>query len=130
MNDQRAVKVDDAQAVLWSAEALEKSEFEVFELAYQAWYRETPDVNRLERIFAEYMFDEIVPFWVRQFTRETLQANDAWLREEEMEVHVYLGICVRAAAVTIVSTTGLALSLFFPQVIFPWIEADFAALPA
>lgn len=130
MSDQRSVKVDDAQAVLWSAEVLEKSEFEVFELAYQAWYRESPEVARLERIFADYMFDEVVPFWVRQFTRDTLEKSDAWRRDEETEVLVYLGIRLRAASTTIVCTAGLALSLFFPQMIFPWIEADFTALSA
>lgn len=130
MSHQRSVTVDDAQAVLWSAEVLEKSEFEVFELAYRAWYREQPEVNRLERVFADYMFDEVVPFWVRQFTRETLESSDAWLREEETEVHVYLANTLRAASKAFVTTACLALSLFFPQVIFPWIEADFAALPA
>jgi len=54
LSDQRSVAVDDAQAVLWSADILEKSEFDVFEMAYQVWYRETPDVNHLERIFADY----------------------------------------------------------------------------
>lgn len=130
LSTQRSVQVDDAQAVLWSAEILEKSEFDVFEMAYRAWYREAPDVKRLECVFAEYMFDEVVPFWVRQFTRETLQANDGWCRDEEMEVHVYLGICLRAASAAMVSTTGLALSLFLPRATFPWIETDFAALPA
>jgi hypothetical protein len=124
------VKVDDAQAVLWSAEILEKSEFEVFEMAYRAWYREAADCRRLERIFADYMFDEIVPFWVRQFTRATLEANDDWRREEEMPMHVYLGICFRAASASVASTFGLALSLFVPRVMFPSIETDFAALPA
>jgi hypothetical protein len=124
------VKVDDAQAVLWSAEILEKSEFEVFEMAYQSWYRETPDVNRLERIFAEYMFDEIVPFWVRQFTRATLEAHHNWSRDEEMEVGEYLGMCLRAASATLCSTAALAASLFFPRMIFPWIDADLTALPA
>ncbi len=130
MSDQRSVQVDDAQAVLWSAEILEKSEFEVFETAYQAWYRETPDVTRLERIFADYMFDEVVPFWVRQFTRTTLEAHDDWRRDEEMPVHEYVGACLRAASTTIVSTAVRALSLFLPYVIFPWIGADSAALPA
>ncbi len=130
MSEQRSVKVDDAQAVLWSAEILEKSEFEVFELAYQAWYQEEPEVIRLERIFAGYMFDEAVPFWVRQFARTTLEAHDDWLRDEEMEVHEYLRACLRAASTTILSTVGLALSLFLPYVIFPWVGADYAALPA
>lgn len=130
MSDKSSVKVDDAQAVLWSAEILEKSEFEVFDLAYQAWYREAPDVNRLERIFADYMFDETVPFWVRQFTRTTLDAHDSWPRDEETDVRIYLGNCLRGASTTIRATVGLAVSLFLPHIIFPWIEADFAALPA
>jgi hypothetical protein len=116
--------------VLWSAEILEKSEFEVFELAYQAWYRSTPDTTRLELIFAEYMFDGVVPFWVRQFTRTTLEPHHDWQRDEEMQVHQYLGACLRAAAATLLSTAGLAMSLFLPQVVFPWVDADFAALPA
>lgn len=124
------MQVDDAQAVLWSAEILEKSEFEVFELAYQAWYRETPDVNCLERIFAGYMFDETVPFWVRQFTRATLDAHHNWSRDEEMKICEYLGACLRSTSATLCSTAGLALSLFFPHVVFSWIDADLAALPA
>ena len=89
-----------------------------------------PDVTRLERIFADYMFDEVVPFWVRQFTRATLDAHDDWRRDEEMPVHEYVGACLRAASTKIVSTAALALSLFLPHVVFPWIDADYAALPA
>ncbi len=130
MSDQWSVEVDDAQAVLWSAEILGKSEFEVFETTYQAWYRETPDVNRLERIFADYMFDEVVPFWVRQFTRTTLEAHDEWWRDERMEVHEAVRVYLRAASTTLLATVGLALSLFLPHVVFPSIDADYAALPA
>lgn len=130
MSEKRSVKVDDAQSVLWSAEILEKSEFEVFEIAYQAWYRETPDVARLERIFADYMFDEVVPFWVRQFTRATLDAHDDWRRDEEMKVHEYLGACLRAASTAVASTAALALSLFLPHVLFFCIDTEHAALPA
>lgn len=130
MSDQRSVKVDDAQAVPWSAEILEKSEFDVFEMAYQAWYREVPDINRLERIFAGCMFDETVPFWVRHFTRATLEAHDDWSRHEEMKVHVYLGNCLCAMSATIRSNAGLALSLFLPRIIFPWPDPGLAALPA
>ena len=116
--------------VLWSAEILEKSEFEVFELAYRAWYRAVPDTARLERIFAEYMFDGAVPFWVRQFTRTTLESHQDWCRHEEMEVCGYLLATLRAASAALASTAGLALSLFLPHLVFPWIDADFAALPA
>ena len=111
MSDQRSVTVDDAQAVLWTADILEKSEFDVFEEAYRAWYREAADTNRMERIFADYMFEEIVPFWVRQFSQ-------------------YLGMYLGTIATTVRATTGLAASLFLPHVVFGGIEADFAAFPA
>ena len=114
----------------WSAEILEKSEFDVFEMAYQAWYREVPDVDRLERIFADYMFDESMPFWVRQFTRSTLEEHDGWRWHEQMPVHEYVRMCLCAASKTVLSTVGLALSLFLPGVVFPGIDADYAALPA
>ena len=130
LSDQRSVTVDDTQMVRWSAEILEKSEFEVFEMAYEAWYRETPDTIRLEHIFAEYMFDGVVPFWVRQFTRATLETHDGWARDGETGVREYLCACLQSATATLISTTALALSLFLPQVVFPWIDADFAALPA
>lgn len=130
MNDQRSVKVDDALLVLWSAEILQKTEFELFQTAYRAWYREEPEVDRLERIFASYMFDEVVPFWVRQFARTTLDENDGWREFEEMAVCEYMGICLRGASAAIVSTAVLALSLFLPHVVFPWIDADYAAFPA
>jgi hypothetical protein len=130
LSDQRSVKVDDALLVLWSAEILQKTEFELFETAYRAWYREEPDGSRLERIFADYMFDEVVPFWVRQFARTTLDEHDGWRNAEEMTVGEYLGVCLRTASTTILSTTGLALSLFLPGVVFPWIDPDYAAFPA
>lgn len=130
MRQQRSETVDDAQMVLWSAEILERSEFEVFEQAYQAWYRETPDTARLERVFAEYMFDGIVPFWVRQFTRTTVESSGSWCQYEELEVRQYLFECLGAASAALCSTAGLALSLFLPHMAFPWVDADFAALPA
>ena len=130
MSDQRSVTVDDVRMVLWSAEILDKSEFEVFEMAYQAWYRETPETTYLERFFARYMFDGVAPFWVRQFVRATLEAHGDWRRDEERTVGEYLGACLRGATTAILSTTGLALSLFLPRIIFPCISTDFEALPA
>ena len=126
MNDPRSVKVDDAQTILWCAEILQTSEFEVFEMAYRAWYREQPEVARLERVFADYMFDEVVPFWVRQFTRTILDENDGWRSTEEESVGEFLSAWMRTA----ICTAGLALSLFLPHVVFPWIDTDYAAFPA
>lgn len=130
MSDQRSVKVDDALLVLWSAEILHKSEFEVFEMAFRAWYREDPDVSRLERIFAEYMFDEVVPFWVRQFARTTLDEHDGWRVADNMAMGEYLGVCLRGVSTTLLSTAVLAVSLFLPRMVFPWIDTDYSAFPA
>ena len=130
MSHQRSVTVDDAQTILWCAEILQKSEFEVFEMAYLAWYREEPDTRQLERIFAGYMFDEVVPFWVRQFTRTTLDAHDGWGPADEIRVGPYLDACLRALATTVCSTGALALGLFLPHVVFPWNDADYATFPA
>ena len=124
------MSVDDVQAVLWSAEILDKSEFDVFEMAYRAWYREMPDINRLERIFADYMFAEAVPFWVRQFTRAILEQHDAWQWDEQMAVHEYVRARLRAASATVLSTVELALSLFLPHVVLPGIDASYAVLSA
>ncbi len=130
MSDQWSVSVDDAQAVLWSAEILKKSEFDVFEMAYRTWYRETPDVARLECIFADYMFTEAVPFWVRQFTRATLEEHDEWQWHEQMAVHEYVRARLSAASTTALSTVGLTLSLFLPRLAFPGIDANCAVLSA
>lgn len=130
MRDQRSVKVDDTTTVQLSAEILDKSEFDVFELAYQAWYREVPDTTRLERIFARYMFDGVAPFWVRQFTRTTLEAHPDWGCDDDMSTAAYLGDCLRGTATAIRSTASLALSLFLPWVILPGIDTAIAALPA
>ena len=122
--------IDDARMVMWCADMLEKSEFEVFEMAYQAWYRETPDTTRLERIFVAYMFSGVAPFWVRQFTRSTARAlGDAPL-DDDTEVWAYVVRCSRAAASTIAVTFALAVRLFLPRMAFPDLDAEPRALPA
>ena len=130
MSVQRSVAVDDAQMVLWSADILEKTEFEVFEMAYEAWFREPADPARLERAFAVYMFDGVAPFWVRQFTRSTLNACDGWCREDETKVWEYVVGRTRAATSASVATFELAVSLFLPEVAFPCVDAEPQALPA
>lgn len=130
MSDQRSVAVDDAQMVLWSADILEKTEFEVFEMAYRAWYREPPETVYLERVFAGYMFNGIAPFWVRQFTRSTMDACDGWRHEQEMNVPQYVVLCAGAVVTATLVTGGLALSLFLPEVAFSCADAGLEALPA
>lgn len=130
LSEQRAATLDDSQMVLWSAEILQKTEFEVFEQAYHAWYQETPETVRLERIFAAYMFDGVVPFWVRQFTRTTVECAEIDFAREHGEAHRYLIDGLRAASGTLRCTALLALTLFLPYLVFPWSDAEIGALPA
>ncbi|NIR97539.1 MAG: hypothetical protein GWN05_07750 [Gammaproteobacteria bacterium] len=53
--------------------ALDITEFRVFELAFATWYGYTPSPKRIEADFVPYMFDGVVPHWVRQYTRKVLR---------------------------------------------------------
>lgn len=64
----------DAEAVRDAAFALKVSEFDLFRLAYRRWYGRDAEIKPLERVFAAYMFHQVVPAWVRQFCREVLAA--------------------------------------------------------
>ena len=66
----------DVEEVLDVAAALDINEFEVFHLAYDWWHGETSTDAEIEPIFVKYMFNSVVPPWVRQFTRMALQLRD------------------------------------------------------
>ena len=62
---------------------LQITEFKFFHLAYTQWFGNEISENRLEHIFAEYMFEDIVPHWVRHFTRKILSLNGQGALETE-----------------------------------------------
>ena len=61
------------QAVLDTAALLDITEFRVFELAYANWYGRRAEASHIEPFFVDYMFNDIVPPWVGQFTRKVLR---------------------------------------------------------
>jgi len=63
---------DDACQVMDAAAALDVREFELFRLAYLRWHDAEPLHDRLEGVFARYMFFQEIPPYVRQFAREAL----------------------------------------------------------
>jgi len=71
---------EDVSDVLESASLLEVSEFRVFELAYAAWFGR-PAAGRalkaLDRLFFDYLYRDVVPPWVRAFTRELVERDRA-----------------------------------------------------
>lgn len=52
-----------------TAGLLDVSEFELFDLAYRDWYGRAAAPAELERNFARFMFQDVVPFWLRRYCR-------------------------------------------------------------
>lgn len=59
----------DVRAVLDAAALLDITEYELFHLAYLRWHGERAGQQTLEPFFVAYMFDDVVPPWVRHFSR-------------------------------------------------------------
>lgn len=67
----------DVQQVLDASAHLRISEFDLFQLAWERWTGQVADEQRLEPLFAEYMFKQIVPVWARHFAREVMACVEA-----------------------------------------------------
>lgn len=65
----------DVRSVLRAASLLSVGEFRVFEIAYEQWYGEPGDAKRIERSFAAYMFNDVIPVWVRHFCKKVVQLD-------------------------------------------------------
>lgn len=70
-----AQTADDPGLVLRATALLDIREFDFFVLAHNWWFGRGPDMTALERVFAAYMFKQIVPAWVRQYAREILHLD-------------------------------------------------------
>lgn len=66
----------DIETVLNAAAVLDVTEFRLFELAWADWYGRRGPVEQVEPFFVRYMFDQVVPDWVRQFARKILALSD------------------------------------------------------
>jgi len=68
---------EDARLVMDAAAALQIREFDVFVQAYRRWRDRDPLPDRIEDVFAAYMFAQQVPAYVRQFAREAVKQERA-----------------------------------------------------
>lgn len=68
---------DDGRLVMDAAAALDIREFDLFLLAYRRRFDREPLADRIEDIFATYMFSQEAPVYVRQFAREALEKASA-----------------------------------------------------
>jgi hypothetical protein len=74
----------DTDCVISAANYLEVSEFAIFRDAYSAWYGKYVPEKQVEKIFVQYLQENKVPFWVRNYARShvheesslTSQANE------------------------------------------------------
>ncbi len=60
----------DAHAVIEAANTLGLREIDFFRLAYRRWHSQDISSKQLEPIFADYMFRDVVPPWVRHCARD------------------------------------------------------------
>lgn len=63
----------DVWHVLRTSAILSVGEFRVFEIAYEDWYGKSGEEKLIEKYFTGYMFNDIVPPWVRHFCKKVLQ---------------------------------------------------------
>ena len=63
----------DVLDVSQAASLLDTTEFHLFDIAYVRWYGRPSDPQMLESYFTNYMFQSIVPHWVRHLCREILE---------------------------------------------------------
>ena len=68
---------DDSRDAMDAAAAMGMREIDFFRLAFRRWDGHDIENGRLERAFANYMFHEETPHWVRHFAREVIELRDA-----------------------------------------------------
>jgi hypothetical protein len=66
----------DLDRVMIASRLLQISEFNFFGLAYSCWYGQEIQEHSLEYIFAEYMFEDKIPHWVRHLARTILSRQE------------------------------------------------------
>jgi hypothetical protein len=76
-------KPTDIQQVYKASAWLGESEFRVFCNAWQAWYDEKPSEKRIEPYFVDYLGQDVVPFWVRNYVRSILNREDLLAKEKK-----------------------------------------------
>ncbi len=78
---------EDVEDVLELSAVLEVREYDFFDLAYRWWFGRRPNSQVLESHFARYMFNKIVPHWVRNYCRMILDLQkQGKLDKEELGI--------------------------------------------
>ena len=79
----RKSKPTDFQQVHKASAWVGESEFRIFWHAWKAWYNEEPSEKRIETYFADFLREDRVPFWVRNYVRIILSRKDLLAKEKK-----------------------------------------------
>ncbi len=78
--DRRQYFDEDIDPDLWdllqASSLLEIKEYDVFKLAYKEWFGCKPQPHVAEAHFANYMFNQQIPVWVRRYARKVVELNE------------------------------------------------------
>ncbi len=78
--DRRQYFDEDIDPDLWdllqTSSLLEIKEYDVFKLAYKEWFGHLPKPQVSEAHFANYMFNQKIPVWVRRYTRKVIELHE------------------------------------------------------
>jgi hypothetical protein len=66
----------DTDCVISAANYFEVSEFVIFRDAYTAWYGKEAPEKQVEKFFVEYLIENKVPFWVRNYARSRVAESE------------------------------------------------------
>ena len=74
---------EDIEDVLELSALLEIREYDLFGLAYHWWFGRPPNKKVLETHFVRYMFNKIVPHWMRHYSRMLLDLREQGILDRE-----------------------------------------------
>ena len=76
--------------ILNAANLLQIGEFQLIQLAYKVWYRETLPEDKINNIFSEYMVTGIIPIWVTHYAKDILKLDlSNVLDSHNKKYHIY-----------------------------------------
>ena len=76
--------------ILDAANLLQVGEFQLVQLAYKDWYREELSEDKIDKIFAEYMFKRIIPIWATFYAKDIKKLDKAnALNIYDEKYHIY-----------------------------------------
>jgi len=102
-------KLTELDTLSLTRESLDVSEFEVFRMAYTAWYGEQPTRQRIEHHFDDYLADGVLPFYVRHYCRqyidnrpESLDAAQEQERRSRFAERLTMGLLILFVAAALI----------------------------